>query len=53
MRFVPANCPALVKLENEIKIASQGGIPLLTAISPKAKETGIYPIIIGAPRRKP
>ena len=41
IRLVPANCPAEVRLVNEMRIAIQPGIPPLTAIRRKVKETGI------------
>ena len=49
----PANCPADVRLVNETKIAIQTGIPPFTAISPKVKDTGIYPKAIGKPCLNP
>ena len=39
MTSSPANCPAEVRLVNEIKMAAQAGIPFSTAIMPKVKET--------------
>lgn len=53
IKFVPANWPADVRLENDIKMAIQTGIPPDTAISPKVNDTGIYPNAIGSPRLKP
>jgi len=53
IKFVPANCPAEVRLENEINMASQTGIPPLTAIKPKVKDTGKYPKAIGTPALNP
>ena len=35
----PANCPALVRLEAEIRVASQTLSPLETAMAPKPKLT--------------
>ena len=39
MRLVPANCPAEVKLDMEIRTATQTGRPFSAAIMPKAKDT--------------
>ncbi len=53
IKEVPANCPADVKLDKEIKTVSNTGSPPLTAINPKVKETGKYPKAIGIPDLKP
>jgi hypothetical protein len=53
INLVPANCPALVKLDMEIKTAIQTGKPPETAINPKVKDTGKYPRAIGSPRFMP
>ena len=41
IKLVPANCPALVRFEKDIKMASQIGRPPSTAMDPKVKETGM------------
>ena len=41
IRFVPANCPALVRLVSEITTATQTGSPPETARKPNVKETGM------------
>ena len=49
IRFVPANCPALVKFVSDIKTATQTGRPPDTARKPNVKETGRYPSPMGIP----
>ena len=51
--FIPANCPAEVRLVIEITIAAQAGIPFCTASIPNENETGMYPSAIGIPSLAP
>lgn len=53
IRFVPANCPALVRFVREMKHAAQTGSPPETAIKPKVKATGAYPRPMGNPAFNP
>ena len=52
-RFVPANCPALVRFVKDINTAAHKGIPESTAVMPKATETEKYPRHTGKPSRSP
>jgi hypothetical protein len=53
IRFVPANCPAEVRLVNEMTVAIQGEMPPLAASRPNVKATGTYPRAMGIPFRSP
>lgn len=53
IRFVPANCPAEVRLVNEMTVAIQGEMPPLAASRPNVKATGMYPRAMGIPFRSP
>ena len=53
IKFIPANCPALVRFVNEITTAAQIGIPDNTAVRPNAMDTEKYPRQIGIPSRIP
>ena len=53
MRLVPANCPAEVKFDMDIKTATHTGRPFSAAIMPNAKDTDRYPRQIGRPSFDP
>lgn len=53
IKFVPANCPALVRFVKEINTAAQTGIPESTAVMPYATDTEKYPRQMGKPSEKP